>query len=222
MSRAQLQAYGLVSVLLLVPLGFFILSHDGLSGLLRLSAPEGQQFYLASKAFGLCALVVLCWQMLSALIGKYKQSAQPYSAGKRLHVVLGSTLLALVVLHVSSFVTAASLRSGHLALKVLLPNFTAGYYTTAVSLGVIALLLISIAAIAAFLRKKLPVWRASHAMVFVAVVLVFFHVYLIGSEVRADYLLPVFWLAVGSVLLVSALRIIRLLGSSGSIATEPE
>jgi predicted ferric reductase len=115
-----------------------------------------------------------------------------------------------MLLHSGLFVSAVSSRAGHVAWHLLVPDFTRGYYTSAVSLGVLALFIALIAVCAGVFRKHFSsAWRKGHALVFLVIVLVFFHAYQIGSELQAALFQPVFWLAVGSFSVVAGLQFFK-------------
>lgn len=199
--------------LIAIPVALFFV-FNGPQGFQRAGAPEGQLFYLSSKVLGLCAFTVLWWQFLTTLLARQGQLPSRYVPGKRMHIVLGLVLLVLGLLHVTTFVAAASLRSGYLAWQLLVPTFSKGYYVTAVALGIIALLLVLTATAAGLLRKRLPgSWKWGHMPVFGAVVLVCIHAYMIGSEMQSILFLPMFWFVVMSLGTVGMLQAYRMVKS---------
>ncbi len=192
--------------LVAVPVALFFI-FNGTQDLLRTGAPEGQLFYLGSKIAGLCAFILLWWQCLTALFNHRGDSTRRYAPGKRLHIIFGLSLLVVILLHASFFVTAVSLRSEQVAWHVLVPAFTKGYYVIALSLGIFALLMILMAMAAGLLRKRFPQgWKFGHALVFVVVILASMHAYMIGTEMQSDLFLPLFWFVVVSALVGGFLR----------------
>lgn len=164
--------------------------------------PPGQTLYVLSKLAGLYALFLGWLQILLMLM---KQSAPDGIACRwslAYHRAFGFTVLGCMTLHVALFVAAASLRTGHLALGVLVPDFT-GFYTMAVTLGLFGFYGIVSVAIAGVLRAA---GRARAAWVHYAALPVFgltyLHSLLIGTETRAEPML-VLYAVMGVTLLVA-------------------
>lgn len=208
------------TVLLLLPPIYLVMKNQGLSDILRNSAPDGQLFYLLSRLLGMYALIILCWQIISTLWQKvdiHKPAIlKPAILKLKSHIIIGSSMIVLMLLHSALFLTAVSTRNGQLSLQMLLPNFNSDYYSTAISFGVLALLFSLIAAMAGLLRKHFNGhWKFVHALMFIVMVLVFIHAWMIGSDVQSPSLLPLFWLAVCSVSIALVVRIYtRYLGTS--------
>lgn len=194
--------------LLLMPFIYFVFKNQGLSDVFRPGAPDGQFFYLLSRLLGICAFIILCWQIVLALLEKTNQRKSK-NGHLRQHIIVGSALLCLILLHAGLFVTAVSLRSGHVNLHPLIMGFNSGYYTIATTLGVLALLFTLIAITAGGLRKRIPEkWKSAHVLTFVVMGLVVFHAWMIGSDVQSPNLQPLFWFGVICVALLSTRRLV--------------
>lgn len=181
-----LLVFGLVAL-------FFVIANKGIANGLRSEAPDGQFLYLLSKSVGLTALLMLWWQLFSALAvsaGLLVRAQIPiFKPGKATHIVLGSLLALFIISHAGLFISAVSLRQDSPALHLLLPDFS-GFYHAALSLGVIAFFLILGAVILAATRKYLPrLWLFGHRLVLLAFGLAVIHAVLIGSEAGSGLLL---------------------------------
>jgi predicted ferric reductase len=181
------------SPLLVAPAQTWLALGGDFSEYLRHETLPGQVPYLLAKLSALYALVLLWAQALLGLL-KHRLSSAPSSpvSAKRwasIHRALGLATLLLILTHVLLFVTATSLRNGHLAWDLLLP-WGHGYYRTMVALGAAALCLVALAIAVRFiarLRARTRTWL--HRMALVAVILVLLHSLTIGTESRAGGML---------------------------------
>lgn len=155
------------------------------------SVPDGQLLYVLSKLSGLCAVALLALQLSLTLLRATRPGRSFLHWSSTAHARLGAAVLLASALHVVAFVSAASLRSGHLAGHLLLPRWRSGFYDAMVSVGVIALALLLVAAgLGAFARRRRRsslvgprAARHTHrVLVLVLVPLVLAHSYAIGSE----------------------------------------
>ena len=163
----------LIAVVALAPAAFML---KDIPLYLQHSIPPGQLLYVLSKYCGLCAFFLLALQVL---LGLY----QPRPWFKRVHPILGASLLVLFIAHAGLFTAAASLRSGHLAWGVLTPSFTTGYYNFGLSLGLVGLVLLLLVAFAGFKRwQGKRQWRWLHRCYLPAFILVSAHSLMIGTE----------------------------------------
>jgi predicted ferric reductase len=196
--------WAILFLLCLFPFVTLYVSGGGAVEIARAGAPEGQLIYLFSKLFGLCAFVLLFWQLITAMLSKFSRQQSDYATGSTVHIYLGAALLMMAMFHAGFFVSAVSIRSGHLALHLLLPDLTSGYYATALSFGLIALYLVVIAVCSAVLRKRFPTfWKLGHALIYFTIPLILLHAFMVGSEVQSSYFLPVFMvLGVAAILAV--------------------
>lgn len=170
--------------------------------------PPGQTPYVLSKLAGLYALFLSWLQILFVLM---KQAA-PDGVARRwnlaFHRAFGFTVLGCMALHVALFVVATSLRTGHLALGVLAPNFS-GFYATAVTLGLLGFYGIILVVIAGVLRAA-GAGQSRAAWLHYAAVPVFgctyLHSLLIGTETRAGPMLGLYILMGATLLATGAYR----------------
>ena len=192
---------------------FFFNANGGLSNGLRSQAPDGQFLYLLSKSVGLTALLMLWWQLFSALISSCgfstKMRLPIFKPGKTTHVVFGSMLALFIVSHAGLFISAVSLRQDSLAIHLLVPDFS-GFYHAALSLGVIAFFLILAAVFVAATRKYIQrFWSYGHRLVLLAFGLAAFHAILIGSEAGSGILMYLIILLVSSIVVMAFANIWR-------------
>lgn len=177
----------------------------------QLHTPPGQKFYTLSKLCGLLGVGLMWLQLVrkfsSAVPGLRDYSRQSLTQHRRLGVCVLSTLTAHAVL----FVTAVSVRADHLVLKIMGPTFTVDFFTTAVSLGVIAfyLMIIGILAAALFLTSRRPVLKWLHRLVYVSFLLGAVHSLLIGSETRSTFALVWYSILMSSVLVLAFAYLFR-------------
>ena len=199
------------AILIIVPAVALISVNHGLMGFLRDSAPGGQMLYLLSKICGLCAFTLLFLQVLITIFRKTKMSLSFLETGNAFHIALGVIIFLVVLLHGSLFVSAVSLRSGHLALHLLLPDLTNGYYARGVSLGVISLYLIVISVIFGYTSRKLKsrsgVFARGHLLVYLLAITVLIHARMIGSEIQSGWLQAFYWLVMACFAVIGTIRL---------------
>lgn len=147
--------------------------------------PPGQALYVVAKFAGLLALSAFWVQCLLALARRTPALRGIPPVSLKFHRRLGSATLVLVLAHVGLFFVAASMRAGAPAWNLLWPSFGHGYYNAFVSLGLIALWCLLLAAYAGWqVSKGKSGWKMVHMLWFVVFSLVFLHAYAIGSESR--------------------------------------
>ncbi|MEW5250938.1 hypothetical protein [Microbulbifer discodermiae] len=150
----------------------------------RYGAPSGQIWYVFSKLFGLYGALLLWYQVVSTLLKKTRYACVLPRWTLLRHRYLGGMTLLFVAGHVAFFVTAVSLRKGVFAGSLLLPDFR-DFYHSAITLGLVAKLLLLVAVLAAMGRKYIPgVWKMMHRGMFIVVALGLVHGFLIGTETR--------------------------------------
>ncbi|TCK18887.1 hypothetical protein DFR30_2172 [Thiogranum longum] len=182
----------------------FSVSESLITALTR-ATPPGQLLYVFSKLTGLLAIVLVWLQLMLSLSSRI--FGRMVYAGSWIHRASGLALLLLLFLHAVLFVAAVSVRNGELSAGILVPDFTSGYYTSSVSLGILGLLLFGLGSGIYVLRQKRErLFRWGHRCVILACLLVFAHSYLIGSDtqstlMRALYLLSSTFLLVALVVL---------------------
>lgn len=147
--------------------------------------PPGQQLYLVAKLSGLFAFFLFWLQCMLAL-ARYAPIVPSFPVSDfRLHRRLGVATALLILAHVALFIVAASLRTGHVAWDLLLPNFTHGYYKLNVGLGAIAFWLVCFTVFAGWsVARGKSRWKAVHRLWPVVFGLAFLHAFAIGTESR--------------------------------------
>ena len=105
------------------PLIAWMASVNGAMSYFRLNGlPPGQQLYLVAKLSGLFAFFLFWLQCMLAL-ARYAPMLPDFPVSDfRLHRRLGGATALLMLAHVALFIVAASLRTGHAAWDLLVPN----------------------------------------------------------------------------------------------------
>lgn len=169
--------------------------------------PIGQGFYVWSKLFGLYA-VILFW--LQATIGLLKNTKyQPQWISPAIHKWLGITLLLIIIFHVSSFITATTLRSGHLTSHLLLPN-TEDYYHARITLGLLSFSLVVVTLLARKITTK-NIRINLHRLSLPAFYLSAWHSLAIGTESREPILIILYVFMLSSISSLIAIKIMSYL-----------
>ena len=176
------------------------------------ATPPGQLLYVMSKLAALYAIVLALVQTGMGML-RLLPLAHNWAVSYRVHRTLGIAVLAFVVAHVSLFVVAASLRTGKIASQWLLPNFD-NYYNSAVSVGLIAAVILLLAVAAGMLRR----WTALsttwlHRLAVPAILLAMAHSLWIGTETRGLFVMMFYGVAVLALIGLTASRINPALGS---------
>jgi predicted ferric reductase len=173
------------AVTLLIPIVVWLIATHGPIPYFTHHVPPGQRLYILSKLCALLALTSFWFQSMTALARFSPVLSGFFSLSRSQHILLGVTTFVMVLAHVALFVSASSLRTGHLALPLLLPKFDQGFYTAFVSVGALALWLLILVVIAGVLRARRHAWaRWVHRISFVVFGLGFLHGIAIGSETR--------------------------------------
>jgi predicted ferric reductase len=144
--------------------------------------PEGQIVYVLSKAFGLAGVVLLWIQLLVGLLIASRGTVPQISV--QWHQQIGTAVLVLLLLHWATFVTGVSMRVDHFAVDYVTPTFSHGFYRAIVSLGILSIVAMVIATLAALVRRHFKYWRFVHACAAIGGVGGAIHSWLIGSETR--------------------------------------
>lgn len=198
----------LLTLLFLIPGWVFFKTEGDLSVYFIYQVPAGQFLYLLSKLCGLYAFFCLGLQLLQGVLASCGYDFLRSENGSVSHRRLGGWVLVLLLLHSSLFVIAVSLRNGHFAYKLLLPNFFESYYPSMVSWGLIAacLLLLTISAAIFFRsRKRLRLWV--HRLAWPAFFLAWYHSYSIGSETRIAPMPYIFGLILAGIVAAMLYRV---------------
>ena len=147
----------------------------------RPSSMPGQNLYLFSKLMGLYVIIFLWLQVTYGLTRNDRLLGLPLWTKKR-HQYLGITTFVMIVLHVSFFVLAVSIRKNTFAVGLLFPNFD-GFYHTMLSVGWFALVMVIAVISARVMREKLNFnWIWMHRLSLPALFLGLTHGLMIGSE----------------------------------------
>jgi len=154
----------------------------GIYRLFDIHQPPGQSWYVISRLFGLLALTACCWQFFIGLSRKYPTPL--FSKAKTLrktHASLGLISFILFWSHALCFTTAVSIRKELVAYQFLLPNVS-DHYHSIISIGWLALMLVSIAVAARiFGLRHQDKW---HKLVYAVFPIALLHSYLVGSDTR--------------------------------------
>jgi len=156
------------------------------------SVPPGQRLYIASKLFGLLAMAAFWLQALGGLARRTPALRAYWALTQRAHRNLGVASVTLVIIHAGLFVGAVSLRSNHLALGPLVPDFTGSVFAFYVSLGVLGLILLLLVPLAGVLRRHGGLWAWLHRVWVAAFALGIWHALSIGTETRLGPMLYVY------------------------------
>lgn len=181
----RLIVYSTFAAVLCAPLIVWLISVKNPVAYFTNDVPPGQAVYVVSKLAGLLALSTFWGQCMLALAGRAPVLREFPTVRLGTHKVLGFLTIALVLTHVLLFFGAASLRGGAPAWNLLWPNFSHGYYSSMVSLGLIALWLLLLGVYAGWRTAKGDrAWKKVHMVWFGVFLLIFTHAYAIGSESR--------------------------------------
>lgn len=181
--RSERNDFVLVALLCLIPGIVWLISVGDLIAYFTHHLPKGQLLYLFSKLCGLYAYFFITLQIIFGTQG----ARSPYF---KFHPRLGVLTTLTVTAHVALFVIAASLRSGQPALDNFVPDFSKGFYKSAVSLGIVAAYGLILVLLAITLRKKYPfVFKLFHRIAFAVGTLGWLHSFLIGTETRVPVIM---------------------------------
>ncbi|MEX2962260.1 hypothetical protein [Microbulbifer sp. TYP-18] len=177
--------------------------------------PPGQSLYILSKLAGLLAIGLLGLQCLMALVkrlytSRWSQVWEGNRWSKWFHPLLGGLIFVLILLHVSLFFSAVTLRAGAPAWGLLLPRFDQGFYNRQVSLGLIAFVLLCLNVFAGWkLASGKGKWRIGHFLWILILPLSFIHALSIGSESRIPLMFGFLLLMSGLLSIAGLVRIRR-------------
>ena len=162
--------------------------------------PPGQLVYVLSKLLGLYALSFIAWQLIATLCTRLGIGS-PRWRGRR-HRWFGGFVVLLALAHSLLFVMAVSLRQGHLAWGLLLPDFR-DFYHTHLTFGLLGLWVLLAVVGAGVVRRRKPrsPSRWLHKAYWLAIVLIYLHSLAIGTESQSTAGL-LFYGALGGIALV--------------------
>lgn len=173
------------AVALMIPVFVWIISVGNPSAYFTTRVPPGQALYVLSKLCGLVAIGLFWFQCMTALARFSPVLAGFVHLSRRQHAALGVGTFIMILLHLLLFISASSVRTGHLAFSLLLPQLNKGYFAFYVSLGAVAFWVLVAVVIAGTLRLRGHVsWKWPHRLSIVTFILVFLHAVAIGSETR--------------------------------------
>ncbi len=159
---------------------------------LNTAVPPGQFLYVLSKLAGLLALT-LFWLQAMAALARGTPALQGFPRLSTVaHRRLGLAVFMLVLTHALLFAAAVSLRSGHIAWALFVPDLAGSYYGFYISLGVIAFFLFPIGVVAGLRRARGAVWQWLHRIWAVVFSLAFLHAAVVGTETRYGLMLYVY------------------------------
>lgn len=194
--------HAVLVVTLLLP-GLVFLGNTGdLSYYFHKPAPPGQFPYVISRLLALYALTLIWLQIMLGVLRQELERGLGARQLTRLHTVLGTSTILLLVGHAALFLAGVAIRSGHFPLAYLVPDFSQHYYAQRVALGAAALYLALIAGLAAALRRRPWMrsrWRGFHALNYLVFALGAWHGLAIGSETRLQPLQALYLFFVASV-----------------------
>ena len=179
-----------------LPVYAWSLNTGGFSRIGEIHSPIGQSWYLLSRFFGLMALTAGCWQFFFGMARRFNNLPLVKPSTLRiLHLALGIFCFFLFWAHAVCFVTAVSLRKGYFAYGLLLPNLD-DYYHSVITVGWVALALITIAVFGRLLRGRYQ--RYWHRVVYLVLPIALLHSALVGSDTR-DLLMQGYYLLIALV-----------------------
>jgi len=183
-------------VYLAIPVLLFSVDGHYYQALFDVPKPPGQVYYELSKLVGLMAFWLMLLQLMTGLLGHTQLVSSYWSQNK--HKALGILTVAMIIAHIGLFVTAVSLRTGHISLGLLIPSFSQGYYKLMLAFGVMAFWLLTIVVLSGAMRTKKthPFWRLAHKLTLVIYVFVLLHSLSIGSETRSYWVVSLYCLSV--------------------------
>lgn len=147
----------------------------------RPNSMPGQNLYLLSKLMGLYVMILLWLQVMYGLT-RNDALFNFLVWTKQRHQYLGIATFVMIVLHVSFFILAVSIRTNAFAYSLLFPNFE-DYYHSMLTLGWFALVMIIVAILARVFRERLSFnWVWLHRLSLPALLLGLTHGLMIGSD----------------------------------------
>lgn len=155
-----------------------------------------QFWWYVSRASGLVAWLVLVLALVwGVLLGT--RVLKPYDKPAwllDLHRWLGGVALLMVGVHIAALAADSYVQ---FSIGDLLVPFLSPYRTTAVALGVISLYLLVVVQVSSLALRRIPTrwWRRAHMSSYLLVLVVAWHGYLTGTDVRKG------WYAVSAVTL---------------------
>lgn len=186
-------------IMAVIPVVIWMQSTGDLSIYIDYETPPGQLYYVFSKLMGMYAIFLLWLQVIFMLIKRSSIGEKLPHWSIKLHRNLGIITFCCLLVHAVLFMTAVSIRKGHLAFGALIPKFDHGFYTSAVSLGVLALYGLILVIIAGFIRKRgIKKAKWFHRISIISLMLTLIHCLLIGTETRYYLMITVYAFMIGT------------------------
>lgn len=149
-----------------------------------------QIFWIASRAFGTTAMVLLGISVAVGLAMAGKLGARPGRTAKlrRFHEAAAIVTVGLIAAHGGLLLFDSYLRPGFLGITV---PFAMGYRPLATGVGIIAGWLTAIFAVSFYVRRRIGarLWRRIHRFTPVAYLLALFHTLAAGSDAGSPWML---------------------------------
>ncbi|MDP3883250.1 MAG: ferric reductase-like transmembrane domain-containing protein [Candidatus Staskawiczbacteria bacterium] len=159
--------------------------------------PNGLGRILGLTGFAMFALVLILSARLKIFEIFFKGINDSYTA----HHFFGGLSFCLILFHPLLLSANYLIASPRTAILFFLPSSN-----LAQNLGIFGLfLMILTLAITFYAKIKYQAWKFTHKFMGVAFILVFFHVFLIGSDVGSNYALKTYFLILGALAIVSYL-----------------
>lgn len=149
-----------------------------------------QLFWIASRALGTIAMVLLGSSVAVGLAMAGKLSGKPGRAAKlrRFHEAAALVTVGLIVAHGGLLLFDSYLRPGLAGVTI---PFVLGYRTLATGVGILAGWLTAIFAASFYVRRRIGarLWRRVHRFTPLAYLLALFHVLGAGTDARSPWML---------------------------------
>lgn len=149
-----------------------------------------QLFWIASRAFGTTAMVLLGISVAVGLAMAGKLAAKPGRAAKlrRFHEAAAIVTVALIVAHGGLLLFDSYLRPGLAGIAI---PFTIGYRPLATGIGIIAGWLTALFTVSFYVRRRIGarLWRRIHRFTPVAYVLALFHTLATGTDAGSPWMI---------------------------------
>jgi len=174
-------------MLLAMPLLVLLVGSNYFQALNTELKPPGQNLFLFVKLSGLYAVCLLTAQITLALYGSAKSPSKKFGLTRRAHIFSGVLTVAIILLHVFSFLGAVYLRTGEFPWATLVPKFDHGYYKQRLGFGVLAMWLVLMTLTIGWLRVnfKSKIFSSLHKVSVLVFILAILHSLSIGSETRS-------------------------------------
>lgn len=149
-----------------------------------------QLFWIASRAFGMTAMVLLGISVAVGLAMAGRLGAKPGRAAKlrRFHEAAAIVTVGLIAAHGGLLIFDSYLRPGLVGITV---PFALAYRPLATGLGIIAGWLTAIFAVSFYVRRRIGarLWRRIHRFTPVAYVLALFHTLAAGTDAGSPWMI---------------------------------